>query len=486
MAALLTLFSVPTRCAQRSFVTALTLALLAFPRLQASEAPAGAAKAERPNIVVILADDLGYGDLGCYGQKEIETPNLDRLAAEGVKFTQFYTGAPVCAPARNTLMTGEHLGHALIRANAKLDLRPEDKTVAQVLHPAGYTSALIGKWGLGKEGGQGAPRQKGFDYFFGYVDQTMAHNYYPTYLVRNETHVPLRNVVPHPGPFGQGVATEKVDYSADLIAADAVKFIDEHHDRPFFLYYAPTLPHANDEAKPDGMEVPDYGPYADKPWPTPIKGYAAMVTRLDAQVGALLAELKRHHLDEKTIVFFTSDNGPHAEGGYDPAFFHSAGGLRGKKRDLYEGGIREPLIVRWPGHTRPGSTSSYIGYFPDFLATAAELAGVTPPRTDGISFVPAILGREADQPQHEYLYWEFYEGATSQAVRFGEWKAVRQPVLTGEIQLYNLKTDPAEAHNVAAEHPEIVARIRSMMEQAHTDSPEWKPGVRRAKESKLD
>jgi arylsulfatase A-like enzyme len=434
--------------------------------------------ADRPNIVFILADDLGYGDLGCYGQKEIQTPNIDRLAGEGVRFTQFYTGAPVCAPARNTLMTGQHTGHTLIRGNAKINLRPEDVTVGDVLKGAGYTTGLIGKWGLGKEGSEGAPTRRGFDYFFGYVDQTMAHNYYPTYLVRNETRVPLRNVVPHPGPYGQGVASEKIDYSADLIAADAIKFVGDHRDNRFFLYFAPTLPHANDEAKPDGMEVPDYGPYAKKDWPSPKKGYAAMVTRLDDEVGRLLAELRRLDLEKNTIVFFASDNGPHAEGGYDPADFNSSGGLRGKKRDVYEGGVREPLIVRWPGRTHAGTTCDYIGYFPDFLPTAADLAGTKPPpNLDGISFLPAILGDRQDQKQHSYLYWEFYEGASSQAVRMGRWKGVRIPMLTGDIQLYDLESDPAEEHDVAEERPDIVAKIRDAMNESHVASPLWKPGA---------
>lgn len=467
-----------------------TSGLLLAPFLTAtstSAAPAASSNSAtpaQPNIVFILADDLGYGDLGCYGQQQIQTPNIDQLARDGVRFTQFYTGCPVCAPARDTLMTGQHTGHTVLRGNAKIDLRPEDTTVAQVLHGANYSTGLLGKWGLGKEGSAGAPRQKGFDYFFGYVDQTMAHNYYPTYLVRNETHVPLRNVVPHPGPYGQGVATEKVDYSADLIAADAIKFVADHRDHRFFLYFAPTLPHANDESKPDGMEVPDYGPYANKSWPSAMKGYAAMVTRLDAEVGRLMAELKRLKLDENTIVFFSSDNGPHAEGGYNPTFFNSSGGLRGKKRDLYEGGIREPMIVRWPGHTHAGTTSNFIGYFPDFVPTAAELAGVAPPKSDGVSFLPAILGQHDNQPRHRFLYWEFYENGSSQAVRWGDWKAVRRPAFTGNIELYNLKSDPDEQHDVAADHANIVAQIRDDMERSHTPSPIWNAPEAKSRKSR--
>ncbi len=436
----------------------------------------GPAPTMHPNIIMILADDLGYGDLGCYGQKQIQTPNIDRLAAEGVRFTQFYTGAPVCAPARNTLMTGQHTGHTQIRGNAKIDLRPEDVTVAQVLHDAGYATGLVGKWGLGQEGTGGAPNHKGFDYFFGYVDQTMAHNYYPTYLVRNETRVPLRNRVPHPGKYGQGVATKKIDYSADLIADDAVTFVRDHRDKPFFLYFAATLPHANDEAKPNGMEVPDYGPYADRDWPAPEKGYAAMVTRLDAEVGRIMAELKTLQLDENTIVFFTSDNGPHAEGGYHPTFFNSGGGLRGIKRDLYEGGIREPMIARWPGHTPAGTTSTFVGYFPDFLPTAAELAGAkAPPHVDGLSFVSTLVGETRTQSAHPFLYWEFYEPHKSaQAVRTGDWKGIRNPIFTGAIELYDLANDAVEQHNVASNHPDVVAQIRTDMERAHVPSPLWK------------
>lgn len=445
--------------------------------VSAAASPEPAGSPPRPNVVFIMADDLGYGDLGCYGQPQIRTPNIDRMAAEGVRFTQFYTGSPVCAPARNTLMTGQHCGHTLIRGNAKIDLRPQDVTVAEVLKRGGYATGLSGKWGLGREGSIGAPTRKGFDFFFGYIDQTMAHNYYPAFLVRNETRVPLRNVVPNPGPYNQGVATRKVDYSADLMADEVVRFVREHRDRPFFLYFAPTLPHANNEAKPDGMEVPDYGPYSDKDWPAPQKGYAAMVTRLDAQVGRLLGELEKLGLDEKTVVFFTSDNGPHAEGGNDPAFFRSGGGLRGKKRDLYEGGIRVPMIVRWPGRAPAGVTSQYIGYLPDMMPTLSELAGVPPaPHHDGVSFVATITGKPAAQRKHEFLYWEFYENGWPQAVRIGDWKAVRKPMQTGPVELYDLSRDAAEEHDVAGEHPDLVARVRECMSQAHEPSELWKVG----------
>jgi arylsulfatase A-like enzyme len=438
-------------------------------RAQAAPPPA------HPNIVFVLADDLGYGDLGCYGQKLIATPNLDRLATEGMRFTQFYAGSPVCAPSRNVLLTGQHTGHTLIRGNAKISLRPQDITVAEVLKEAGYATGAFGKWGVGEEGSTGTPVKKGFDSFFGYVDQTMAHNYYPTFLVRNETRVPLPNVVPHAGPYGQGVASKKVVYSDDLIESEVLAFVDRNRSHPFFLYFPSTLPHANDEARDEGMEIPSLGQYADKDWPAPEKAKAAMITRLDADVGRLLAKLDQLGLTDNTIFIFTSDNGPHAEGGVDPAFFHSSGPLRGIKRDVYEGGIRVPLIVRWPGHIAAGSVSDHVAYFGDFMATAAAIAGVAPPpHLDSTSFLPTLLGKPAEQAQDPYLYWEFYEGRSSQAVRLGDWKGVRIPMLTGEIELYDLRTDIGERHDVAALHPDIVARIRQIMAEAHVPSPLWK------------
>lgn len=456
----------PPFCALAAFVVAFA------PAARAQTQPPAA----KPNIIFILADDIGYGDLGCYGQTRIATPNLDRLATQGIRFTQFYAGSAVCAPSRNVLMTGQHTGHVLIRGNAKVSLRPEDVTVAQMLQRAGYATGLIGKWGLGGEGSDGTPNRKGFDYFFGYVDQTHAHNYYPAFLVRNEQRVPLQNVVPHPGAYGQGVATVKREYSAALIGAEALKFIAGHRDRPFFLYFASTLPHANDEARPDGMEIPDYGRYAKESWPDPEKGYAAMVTLLDRQVGDLMAELEELGLADRTIIFFASDNGPHSEGGHAAGFFDSSGPLRGIKRDLYEGGIREPLIVRWPGHVAAGAVSDQVGYFGDFLPTAAEIAGARPPdHLDGVSLLPALLGHPEARPPRDYLYWECYEGASSQAVRLDHWKAVRIPMLTGPIQLYDLAADVGERHDVADRHPDVVERIRALMEEAHVPSPLWRP-----------
>jgi arylsulfatase A-like enzyme len=429
---------------------------------------------EHPNIVFIMADDLGYGDVGCYGQQQLRTPNIDRLAAEGRKFTDFYAGSTVCAPSRCVLMTGLHTGHCYIRGNGKINLRPSDVTVAEVLKKAGYATGAFGKWGIGHEGSPGIPTRQGFDEFFGYLDQHHAHNYYPSFLIHNGKRVMLKNVVPGEGTYGQGVASKKVEYSHNLIAEASLKFIDEHKEGPFFLYLPWTLPHANNEARNKGMEVPDLGIYKDKNWPEAQKGTAAMISLLDADVGRVLARLKKHGLDEKTIVFFTSDNGPHNEGGNKAAFFDSNGPLRGTKRDLYDGGVRVPMIVRWPSKVQAGSTSNYVGYFADVLPTLAALAGVKPPQgLDGISFVPAILG-EGQQKQHEYLYWEFYERGSKQGVRLGSWKGIRMPMTTGPIELYDLKTDLGETKDVAKEHPDVVARIKAIMDEAHVPSALWK------------
>lgn len=429
-----------------------------------------------PNIVFILADDLGYGDLGCYGQKRIQTPNIDRLAAEGVRFTDFYAGSTVCAPSRCVLMTGLHSGHCRIRGNSKDNLQPDDITIAEVLKAAGYTTGLMGKWGLGHEGSTGVPNRQGFDEFFGYLDQTHAHNYYPTFLMRNESRVPLLNVVPREGNVGQGVATEKREYSHDLIVREALSFIDRHHQQPFFLYLAVTLPHANNEAGKQGMEVPDLAPYQDQDWPEQDRRMAAMVTRMDRDIGTVLERLKQHGIDEQTVTFFSSDNGPHKEGGHDAAFFDSNGPFTGTKRDLTDGGIRVPFIVRWPGRILPKSVSHHIGYFADILPTLAELAGAKlTAKTDGISIVPTLL-EGGKQPQHAALYWEFYEQGSARAVRMGNWKGICKP-FRGPVRLYDITTDIAEEHDVAAQHPDVVKQVEAAMQEAHVPSPLWRlPG----------
>jgi arylsulfatase A-like enzyme len=470
------MISMCSRRTPKIFTTLTALAVIAgFPFFATPAADlkrAGSKEAARlPNIIFILADDLGYGDLGCYGQKKIKTPNLDRMAAEGLRFTQCYAGSTVCAPSRSALMTGQHTGHTRIRGNARHPLKPEDVTVAEVLKSAGYRTGLVGKWGLGEAGSTGAPNAQGFDEFFGYLNQRHAHNYYPSYLWRNDQRVPLRNEVPNEDAEGSGVATRRVDYSHDLFAEEGLGFIERNKSRPFFLYFAVTIPHANNEAKAKGMEVPTNEPYSKENWPEPQKNMAAMMARLDADIGRLFQKLKDLGIDSETIVFFSSDNGPHREGGNDPAFAESSGPLRGIKRDLYEGGIRVPMIVRWPGHIKPGAASDQVWTFWDFLPTAAQIAGANPPKgIDGISMLPALLGKR--QRDHRFLYWEFHEKGPKQAVRMGDWKAIRlRP--NQKLELYDLKTDLAETRNIAGQHPRIVARIEAYLKTARTESEHW-------------
>lgn len=426
--------------------------------------------ARKPNIVWIMADDMGYGDVGPFGQTQIKTPNIDQLGKDGTRFMQVYAGAPVCAPSRCALMTGLHSGHGVIRGNSKQSLAAGDQTVAMALHAAGYATGLAGKWGLGGEGQPGVPTKKGFDLFYGYIDQTMAHNYYPTFLVHNDVREKLNNVVPNEGQYGQGVASVKKDYSAALIQAQALKFIEDNKAKPFYLYYSPTLPHANNEAHI--TEVPDLGPYANNDWPQHQKEYAAAVTLFDTYVGEIMAALKKDGLENDTIVFLTSDNGPHQEGSNDPKFFKSSGPFRGIKREVYEGGIREPMIVRWPGKVAAGATSDQVWAFWDFYPTAAEIAGAPAPvNIDGISMLPAILGKP-QTAQHEYLYWEFHEGGFQQAIRMGDWKAVRTGI-GRPTELYDLKTDPGESKNLADQNPQVLQRIDPLFKSARTDSPDW-------------
>ena len=423
----------------------------------------------KPNIVFILADDLGYGDLGCYGQKRIKTPNLDRLAAEGMRFRQHYAGSTVCAPSRAVLMTGRHTGHVSIRGNADVPLTTNELTVAQVLKPKGYVTGCFGKWGLGLETTTATPIQKGFDEWFGYLDQTHAHDYYPTQLWRSSSIAgvgDMAKAIPSNADGAKGA------YSHDLFTMAAQNFIRLSQREPFFLYLAYTIPHANNELKERGMQVPSEEPYANEMWPTPEKAKAAMITRMDRDIGELLAQLTRLRLESNTVIFFTSDNGPHKEGGVDPEFFDSSGPLRGIKRDMYEGGIRVPMIVRWLGRVPAGSTSDQVWTFWDFLPTAAEIAGATAPEgIDGISMLPALLGRKQEK-EHEFLYWEFHERGSRQAVRMGNWKAIRQG--PGQpLELYDLKTDLGETNNVATFHPEVLGRVEAYLKTARTESAQW-------------
>jgi arylsulfatase A-like enzyme len=434
----------------------------------------------RPNIVFILADDLGYGDLGCYGQEKIRTPNLDRLAKNGMLFTHCYAGSTVCAPSRCALMTGLHTGHCRVRGNggggsprSNVPLKPEDVCVAEILKKQGYATALVGKWGLGEEGSTGVPTKKGFDFFFGYLNQLHAHNYYPPYLIRNEKREPIPENVQKKGV--EGVAEKPVVYAPDRLLDEAIKFIDANKAGPFFLYIATIVPHANNEKTAfdkNGNEEPSDSPYSAETWPQPEKNKAAMITRLDTDVGKLLKKLDDLDLAKNTIVIFSSDNGPHKEGGNDPAFFKSSGPFSGFKRSLTDGGIRMPMIVRWPGVVKPNTTNHLIWAFWDFLPTVAEIVGAMPPENlDGISVLPTMTGK-GKQQQHNHLYWEFHEGGFKQAVRWDNWKAIRlgpdQPV-----RLYDMILDVAESTDVAGKNADVVAKMTELMKTSRTDSTEF-------------
>ena len=442
--------------------------------------------ADRPNLIFIMADDLGYGDLGCYGQRVIATPQLDRMAAEGLRFTHFYAGATVCAPSRSVLMTGLHHGHTRVRGNAGQTnpaaqaLQKGDITVAEVLKSAGYRTALIGKWGLGNVGAaqSGLPRKHGFDEFYGYLSQHHAHNHFPDYLWRNETREPIDNVVTYVGEDGAGYATEARHFADDLFADEALKFVSNNRERQFFLYWSMVTPHANNERSKvlgDGAHLPDYGPYADKDWPNQDKGQAAMISRLDAHVGRMLDHLKQLGIAENTLVIFTSDNGPHNESKHNLKRFNPSGPFSGTKRSLTDGGIRVPFIAWWPGKVKRGE-SDHVGYFGDWLSTAAELSGGDAPENlDGLSFVPTLLS-SGKQKQHEFLYWEFHEGGFKQAALYqGRWKGIRSGSENATVVLYDQQTDVAEKNNVAAQHPEIADAIGTYFKSARTSLPDWDP-----------
>jgi len=442
----------------------------------------------RPNLIFILADDLGYGELGCYGQTVIQTPRLDAMAKQGLRFTHFYAGATVCAPSRSVLMTGLHHGHTRVRGNAGRTnpaaqaLQDGDVTVAKVLQQSGYRTALFGKWGLGDAGAaeSGLPRKHGFDEFFGFLNQHHAHNHFPAFLWRNEENVALANKVIPVGEDGGGYATEAVQFADDLFADEALRFVDENKSRPFFLYWSMIVPHANNErtrALKNGAEVPDFGPYASTDWPDPDKGQAAMITRMDGHVGRLLDKLLELDIAENTFVIFTSDNGPHNESNHDLKRFEPSGPYSGIKRSLTDGGIRVPAIAWWPGHIAASSESSHAAYFGDWMATAAELAGSKPPTgIDSISFVPTLNGHSEKQPHHEFLYWEFHDGGFRQAALYqGRWKGIRTGSHDAPIQLFDTETDIAEVINVAAKHPEIAMKISDYLQSTRTEIPAWEP-----------
>ncbi len=424
-----------------------------------------------PNIIFILADDLGYGDTGIYGQKRIKTPNIDQLGKEGMKFLQAYAGCTVCAPSRCCLMTGKHTGHARIRGNDRYPLQKEDLTLAQMFKQKGYDTKLIGKWGLGEPDSSGAPTKKGFDSFFGYTDQTHAHNYYPSFLWKNDSKFLIpENVVQN------GFAENGVIYSPDLFLKEAIDYLDHEHQKPFFLYFASTLPHANNErtrAKDhNGMEIPDNAPYNNESWPTIQKNHAAMITRLDRDIGKIISKLKEKGILNKTMIIFSSDNGPHSEGGANAAFFHSSGPFRGFKRSMTEGGIHVPLIISLPGKIQPGVTNQVVAFW-DFFPTFAELIHQKAPENlDGISFLPTLFGT-GKQENHPYLYWEFHEGGSKQAIRMDHWKGIRNS-LNSPLELYDLAKDIHEDNNIAKNHPEIIEKMEQYLKSARSESPIWK------------
>ncbi|MEI7729819.1 MAG: arylsulfatase [Verrucomicrobiota bacterium] len=440
--------------------------LLTLILLCACVANAHAAAADRPNIIFVLSDDLAQGDVGCYGQKLIKTPVMDRMAAEGTRYTQGYCGTTVCAPSRVSLLTGRHMGHSPIRANR--EIQPEGQmpvpagtfTVAHLLKSQGYATACIGKWGMGLFDTTGSPLKMGFDHFYGYNCQRHAHSYFPTYLYNDDQRFEL------PGNDGKGIGKT---YAQNLIADETLKWIRAHKAEPFFLYYSITLPHAQ-------YEIDDVGKlYASQPWTMQQKSYAAMVTRLDTDVGRVLDLLKELQLDEKTLVLLAGDNGssfpPKSELG--KLFEQAANGLRGYKRELYEGGLRQAAIARWPGVVPKGRVSDEPWAFWDFLPTVAELTGAKLPGNasmDGLSLVSFLKGGPA--PQREYFYWELHEGKSLQAIRFGDWKAVRNGP-SSPIELYDLKTDAGEKNDLAADHKDLVAKAEALMKTARTDDPNW-------------
>ena len=444
----------------------------------------------KPNIIYILTDDLGYGDLSCYGQHMFDTPNIDRLAAQGMLFTQHYSGATVCAPSRSALMTGLHTGHTPIRGNK--EVRPEGqypladsvRTLPELLRSAGYRTGAFGKWGLGPPDSQGAPNNQGFDRFFGYNCQRLAHNYYPRHLWSDQSRIQL------PGNSGKS----KGSYAPDLIQEQVISFIESDSAGPFFLYYASVIPHAELVAPESYMEKyrgkfepeksyqgydegPDYreGPYESQS--ESHTAFAAMISYMDDCVGEIMDKLEELGIAENTLVIFTSDNGPHLEGGADPDYFDSNGIFRGYKRDLYEGGIRVPMIACWPAKITAGSSTDHISAFWDVMPTLADLTGITLSKDiDGISFAPTLLG-SGPQPQHDYLYWEFHEKNGRRAVRQGDWKLVQYQVgLPDETttELFNLKEDPSETMDLAGDQPEIFETLQQLMIGARTSSPVFK------------
>jgi len=458
-----------------------------------------------PNIIYIYADDLGIGDIGCYGQKYIQTPNIDRIAQEGIRFTQHYTSAPICAPARCGLLTGKHSGNAYIRMNyelhdssafktGQLPIPDETVTIAEVLKKRGYATGVIGKWGLGSIESSGNPNKQGFDFFYGYADQVHAHNHFPTFLWRNGDQEFLQNNVPSVHPkYADGqeidVLTEYQkyqgsEYSLDLMTEEAKSFIEKNRETPFFLYIPFVVPHKALQVPDEMLEmydgVFDEEPYDGKrgytPHPRPLSAYAAMISRMDQKIGEILNYLKNSGLDENTLVMFSSDNGPAGGGGLDSRFFNSSAGLRGSKGQVYEGGIRVPFVARWPGNIPAGRTTDHISAQYDLMATLADITDQVVSETDGITFLPTLLANVEEQKQHDYLYWEFPRGKQI-AVRMGDLKGIKisdRSDIEDEWKVYNLIEDFSESTDIASDYPELIGMFEEIV-QKRTPShvPEW-------------
>jgi arylsulfatase A-like enzyme len=433
----------------------------------------------KPNIIYILADDAGIADFGCYGGTKINTPFVDQLAKEGLKFTQHYSGSTVCAPSRSCLMTGQHTGHTTVRGNKKIPLTAEDVTVAQIMKKAGYITACIGKWGLGENESSGQPNKKGFDFFYGYLNQGRAHRYYPDYLWRNDQKEYFPN-----NP------TQRTHYCHDLFTQEALEFIKQNKEKPFFLYLPYTIPHVDLDVPEDSMK-PYYGKFGQETafkgngyrgHPTPRACFAGMVSRMDRDIGQIMDLIKKLDLEKDTLIMFSSDNGATPAGGADPEFFKGNGPYRGIKRDLYEGGIRAPMIARWPGKIKTGMITDHISAFWDILPTLADLTGQpVPENIDGISMLPTLLGQSGKQKQHTYLYWEFYERGGKQAIRKEDWKAVRTNINknpNGKLELYNLKKDVSEKTDVAEKYPNVINELNQLMKEARTESDHFKFGTK--------
>jgi len=436
--------------------------------------------ADKPNIIYIMCDDMGYGQLGCYGQTMIKTPRIDRMSKEGLLLTDYYSGTAVCAPSRCALMTGRHVGHTYIRGNKEYPtgqepIPDETITVAEKMKEAGYATALIGKWGLGYPGSEGEPNKQGFDFFYGYNDQKHAHNHFPSFILKNSERIELKNK-----------NGEEVEYTQYMLTAEAKKFIKQNQEIPFFLYLAYVIPHSRLQIP---VEDECFTQYKDQNWPLPQKKHAGMISRLDADVGSIMDYLKELKLEKNTLVIFTSDNGPHKEGGAKPEFFNDSGPLRGIKRNMYEGGVRVPFIAWWPGKIESGRRSAHLGAHWDFMPTACEIAGIDAPENiDGISYLPLLKNDMANQKKHKSLYFELH-WPTKRGIRVGDWVCLQEKTTAidpdkDKTELYNLKEDLAQEHDLSAKYPEKLQEMKALLKAEHTPAKLFKFGVERQKRKK--